>query len=531
MRFPSIKALLVVHVLINGLPNLAQALPAPSVSFSLEQLWKTADSSPADLQSVESIISKLPLQARQRYVLIYKSRSLQAASPLEPRVVMFDDSAKYVATFNSGHAYQGGYNAIEMMRFNESSNSFELREINFNELGANVSKINPEKCLLCHGTNPRPLWDEYSLWAGIYGSADDGLFRTFPAPGSGFQLPFYKPEARENQYLDAFLNSKHKNPRYHQLAPQYVSITKNNVQENRPNNVLTHLLFDLNLKRIVSLISSNARATQFRFSFARAEFCGKPIDGKTADFSRCFLEFPEPLRSQLLSRATSNLSFIQARSARIADFQGERQLSLVGNEMMSDGIRPTVPGNPVSPISLATRYALFDTLGIPTQELSTDFYPLGFSNFTGDIPGDWLAFYARLQAKFDDLASLPGGPANSISREQVVELDSKNQRGAEVNFPKGDFAFSQVQSEFDVPKSTLQKLCIRCHMDGVNGAPPIPYHDESLFKQTLREHPDLSDEIKRRIQLPVGSNDHMPRGDYIDGQAIQEIVHYLDSLN
>jgi hypothetical protein len=153
----------------------------------------------------------------------------------------------------------------------------------------------------------------------------------------------------------------------------------------------------LTAKRILGLVS---RVAQYRFSFANAEFCGTSPDGVTADFSRCFSEFPVSTRNQLIALASKNFEFINERSNRIRTFKETRQLSLVGSEMMSPDARPTFAATPgFTTTSLATRYALFGLLGIATQELTTDFYPLGFSSFTGDINGDYVAFYKGLQQK------------------------------------------------------------------------------------------------------------------------------------
>jgi hypothetical protein len=138
------------------------------------------------------------------HTLSYESLSLQDGSYVHPRAIVFGESARMVISFN-GDSNQRGYSGLETMTFSEKK-GYQFREIvfagepqaeataeeqeeakNIVDLQlprATVSQSNPGKCLQCHSSeNPRPIWQPYFIWPGMYGSDDDNLFRgpSFPA--------------------------------------------------------------------------------------------------------------------------------------------------------------------------------------------------------------------------------------------------------------------------------------------------------------------------------------------------------------
>jgi len=142
-----------------------------SLGYSVEafnHLVKTEQST-----SPEGILSALPKSLRSRYALLFKSRSLQGASFKDPRVILFGDDARFVITFN-GSPDQKGYSEIEVMEFDDQSETFSFHEVSYSEVPGQrpkveVSDTNPQKCLQCHGDPPRPIWDTSPSWPGAYG--------------------------------------------------------------------------------------------------------------------------------------------------------------------------------------------------------------------------------------------------------------------------------------------------------------------------------------------------------------------------
>jgi hypothetical protein len=156
------------------------------------------------LKSVEQVLATLPATLRSRYVLVFSSRSLQEASYEAPRVILYERDAGTVITFN-GDPGQRGFNALELMSFDERSERFEFREIVFPAPGGDSGAVafsdpNPPRCQGCHGAAPRPVWDSSPLWPGVYGER------------YGMRL-----SPREEAGLGAFLARQKSNPRYRSL--------------------------------------------------------------------------------------------------------------------------------------------------------------------------------------------------------------------------------------------------------------------------------------------------------------------------
>src|SRR5204863_43017 len=150
------------------------ALAAPAVragGFDFAALLTLVRSQ--DIGSVEELLAALPAPQRTRYALMFESRSLQGASPENPRVILFGPDARLILTFNGSPA-QRGFRVVETMEFEHGEKEFRLRELVFPDPAAGaaqaqVSEVNPPHCARCHGAPPRPVWDSFPLWPAAYG--------------------------------------------------------------------------------------------------------------------------------------------------------------------------------------------------------------------------------------------------------------------------------------------------------------------------------------------------------------------------
>ncbi len=174
--------------------SLAQTQPTPFSGYDLKpdvgddktfenfvQVLKTSSATSIDDFLVDWK-STDPLIFRY-YLLAYRSRSLQGATPEFPRAIVFYPTGEFAASFN-GHPKQKGYQQIELYRFNYQKNNFEFYELSFRENEKpTLSEPNPQKCLDCHQSlgretpDPRPNWEPYFFWPGFYGSVS-GVFKT-----------------------------------------------------------------------------------------------------------------------------------------------------------------------------------------------------------------------------------------------------------------------------------------------------------------------------------------------------------------
>lgn len=144
-----------------------------------------------NLKNVEEVIAELPQDLRSNYTLMYQSRSLQQATSLNPRAILFGKEAQFILAFN-GEENEIGFQTLECIQFRSTERSFDFRQISFptaqNGLKEvefserNKSSDGKVSCTSCHGDDPRPNWDHYSSWPGAYGGSDDvpeGMYANF----------------------------------------------------------------------------------------------------------------------------------------------------------------------------------------------------------------------------------------------------------------------------------------------------------------------------------------------------------------
>src|SRR2546423_11118945 len=104
---------------------LGAAPPGQAAGFNFASLQSLL--SRQDIGSVEELIAALPAAQRNRYALVFESRSLQGASPENPRVILFGPDARFIVTFNGSPAQQG-FRVVETMEFDDASKEFRSEE-------------------------------------------------------------------------------------------------------------------------------------------------------------------------------------------------------------------------------------------------------------------------------------------------------------------------------------------------------------------------------------------------------------------
>lgn len=176
--------------------------------------------SPGKTYTIAQLLSELPLEQRANFTLIKKSESLQEASLLFPRVIMFGKDASMILTFN-GNSQQKGYERIELIEVNPTTAALEFREMVFptNDTGigkVEFSEINPPKCMTCHGPTPHYIWTSYDKWPAAFGSNDD--------------IVDLDPE--EKKHLLLFKDQMPNHPRYGSL--EFFKMNENPVSPFRP---------------------------------------------------------------------------------------------------------------------------------------------------------------------------------------------------------------------------------------------------------------------------------------------------------
>ncbi|MGE3973709.1 MAG: ankyrin repeat domain-containing protein [Bdellovibrionales bacterium] len=153
------------------------------------------------VESVDELLPLLPINFISNYTLAYATQAAIDASPDYPQTIIYGRDGKLMITFN-GHKTQKGFNNLELMQFRDETKTFEFRDIHFaNDGKVTVSNANPPKCLGCHGTSPRPLWDNWVFWPGKF---QGEMESQFPAEKPYYQRYLKNKHKGRYQHLPAF---------------------------------------------------------------------------------------------------------------------------------------------------------------------------------------------------------------------------------------------------------------------------------------------------------------------------------------
>ena len=160
------------------------------------------------VKTIDELIEVLPRDYKKGFALIYKTRALNRghATPVRPRILVFGTTGRLMITINSHpegrRAKAGDTEIIESIEF--TSTGAKLREFHLD--GINVPNtnvdVNPARCINCHDTRPRGLWEPFNLWPGVYGSISRG------------GVDFIKFGTTEYDGFQKFLKERKKNLRY-----------------------------------------------------------------------------------------------------------------------------------------------------------------------------------------------------------------------------------------------------------------------------------------------------------------------------
>ena len=233
--------------------------------------------------TVRSVEDLLRVLSRDReftdYALMYRSRGLQNASFRSPRAIVSFPEEGFVLAFN------GDGDQIEIMEFDDVNRAFNFYEVSLTGGLPTITDPNPRKCRECHGLyDPRPLWDSYDLWPGMYGG--DANFITSDVhsiiagiESAGLDIldpdtpvrefmegltrePIY--ESREGRELWRFTLSRDQHPRYTHLEALPRS----------PGTTLGKTLIRWNRQRIERKIEEAINeAPYFRYALLGTSFC------------------------------------------------------------------------------------------------------------------------------------------------------------------------------------------------------------------------------------------------------------------
>lgn len=211
-----------------------------------------------NIQSADAFMDFLPeiLQRQSsniRYNLVYKTGSLQEASPDFPRIIVQAGDLLVAVT---GNAQLSHGNIVEAIEFNPSTAKFEFHRIDFSKRGMHRFQLDRRDCMRCHSTSLHPIWESYPNWKGIYGSIH--------IPG-GSPPPEHLVSSEMDNFK-RFLYSNAQSGRYHRLPIGSDAYIQRPTMErfSRMNTDLTNVLSRKNFQRIAGELARSPLFPQFK---------------------------------------------------------------------------------------------------------------------------------------------------------------------------------------------------------------------------------------------------------------------------
>lgn len=478
----------------------------------------------ARVNTLEDALSLVPTDFFNNYVLMYRSRSLQDASPLSPRAIVFGRSARFIFAFN-GNQKQKGYNTLEMIQFREKTQRWEFREIIFNDNKPPVfSEANPQKCLECHqsphreNVDMRPNWEPYNFWPGAYASVDDTIKPVLKQEYEHDQkehlalygtLARFLPQdfilvdeqAQELDRINRFFSSvKPYNKRYQFLPETY--------NTRAPLN-LTKSLVSLNMYRVARLAKEELGGlfNTYKYSLLGLGHYAGIASSEGLKFSCGDLYMPKFVKELHLDRTLRERSLPTKQYIR-SEIAGWHFGIAAGLDI------------------------LFLPLGVQTDDWSMDFKTQGRFSFEDRFTSP---HYSPIHLREAMNVVYAGDPALDMDCKQLQEQSEK----ALTQFAMSGSLLRVLKAhpiEVKKPTKPLIQRCISCHVNYEDGgqAPSIPFDDFGRLKPMLMKtgYPrgTLFEEIVYRTGDHASLKDQMPPAGVVERERRDEFIDRLKSL-
>ena len=100
--------------------------------------------------------------------MVENSLSGNPASLEHPRVILFGSDARFLWSFGTD-PNDPKREVLDMAKLNGRTGYWIFRSLDFRENPPKLSR-NDNECTECHSANPRPIWESYPNWPGIFGN-------------------------------------------------------------------------------------------------------------------------------------------------------------------------------------------------------------------------------------------------------------------------------------------------------------------------------------------------------------------------
>jgi len=476
------------------------------------------------IRSIEQLLPALPASLRGRYALVFASRSLQDARFESPRAILYGADAKFVVTFN-GAADQRGFNTLETMEFNGSTQQFEFREITFPASASDsppafVSDPNPRRCQRCHGSPAHPIWDTSPLWPGVYGERYGARLSSEERGGIHRFLDLQETDPR---YRNLLGTARFADPEtFHPSAQSRYSGT----WAEPPNADLSAML-----DRLVSMSAARSLGETPGFGSYQYLLLGVS-DGRCGSLD----EFYPAERWRFVRAAFT-------RYHEAADKENARQAAADRSRLTPGNQKSIASPQRGSAVLIPFAFVAESELSVPAHgfSLALDKGPSGAASMPPSLYSLRAALLAQVMPHDARVGELNEYAASSDGDRYCRYLKSRSRAtlGAQqpptppeikASAPVVVASDGGVRAGGVAPPAALE-ICASCHQSDI--APNIPFSSAELLKSQLvsrrTPHGSLIDEIRFRMSAQAGQL-RMPLGVDLPDEQRVELENYFSQL-
>jgi hypothetical protein len=524
------------------------------------------------ITKIESLLPLLPEDLRAHFTLVHKSESrMQGASEENPRAVIFGSTGRLILTFN-GDKSQLGFNVVEALSFDNASKKFELNEIDFSKPNqVRFSETNPAKCTACHGFDPRPIWNEYRFWPGVFGAHDDYL-----KPGGAIESGIPSPDQTDSPELKkfkSFRRSALSHPRYRYLGwntedecfPYHCKPDPfNKSLSNSPNSILTLVNVLNNSIAISDRVSRSSNFNNFKYTLVYTLSCQGVTEGENPYLKWMSRSASLPdhelwvsnRKSWLMENILSNspLSFFgieygASSTALRFDSDGDKAERKQNYPLVSEfPNRGAFTNSPIgSGMSLDGSSNSFVTLQLIRIIAKNDpslnemmlsksgwnaFFKssaMGQTEVTYEVSKDLMDYIDQEKALID--------PSARNSFCEYFKSKSNMESKSSVIAPGAEAPATERLLNFieDNPGDQILKNsgCITCHdTPSISTAPKIPFGNAHQFANYIKEHSEIGIDAMVKIKNRIsGTPADMPlSGMPLDKSQIEILMKHLNEM-
>jgi cytochrome c553 len=483
---------IIAAVTCTGCGNLA---PPRDPTFASVRAWVESHHA----ASAAEVLASLPESFRSHYVLLFESRSPQAASFELPRAIVYGSDATFIVAFN-GDPAEHGFRSLDTMEFDRDRSEFVFREIVFPEGEPNgqtrVSTDNPPRCAECHGHPARPIWDTYPIWPGAY--------------GEHARAPLSEAESRG---LTAFETLRKENTRYSMLRDRprsngdAIALAYRGADRVGPNSELGALLGRWEADALARDVIGSSRFADYEYALVGS--LARPC--ATVDM------LPAPAREAL------DPTYVDFAAAALRSQQRHEELKAFR------ALSPGAPSAASDPFELLQfRYIAERAMGLASEPWSLAFERAAYDSA---LPRFASLFVQRAAERDPALRGLFEVAQHGDCRE----LQRRSQRQLRPSLAAPASPPSSVASADPrtgagraLPLPAILSTCIGCHEGDV--APPIPFDDPAKLREALKQHGyphgSLLDEIAFRLR-PEARARRMPLGVDLSSEEIARLSAHL----